>query len=404
MLTAQRYHDPDMPDSDMPDPDMPGSEVRDLERELMDTLANHYGSNGEPLDGLFTLTRRMDIDDDDQLDVDRTILDFLVYKTLDSLFEWRRRSNPFESDLPSALTTMTVDWRTLLKHRHHGRRLDGQTAFRSKLLQFVLVFTHRLNHDKTWTNEEALQALRDQNKLRGDHWYHHTKQSPAVQQSFDTPKEFPLSDATLLNNRTRLASTLDMPVDRRRYISDVSGTPSLHCLLPLFMELSAARVDLDDDWLPTNDWYTLAGQFMLQAVIDEYLRNGAHGEDTFNTIFAFGCPGADQEGVLMTAMRTLFCNEDNTHKQNHDWTRIKRRFIDEILPQSPSQSTLQAIERARENNPYVTFEENLLAFLKNLHDSLVKPDLIQVEEGCININGRELSEAESREMISRMRL
>lgn len=62
------------------------------------------------------------------------------------------------------------------------------------------------------------------------------------------------------------------------------------------------------------------------------------------------------------------------------------------------------MEQAQEKYPYVTFDEHLLTFLKHLHDGLVKPDLIQVEEGCININGQELSEAESQEMIRRMRL
>lgn len=45
-----------------------------------------------------------------------------------------------------------------------------------------------------------------------------------------------------------------------------------------------------------------------------------------------------------------------------------------------------------------------LSFLEHLHRGLVKPDLAQVEEGRINIDGNELSEADSREMIRRMGL
>ena len=98
MLATRHYHDSDMLDTDM----------RDLEKELGHTLASHYDGKGEPMDGLFTLTRQMDIDDDDQFDVDLVILDFLVYKALDSVFKWRCTSNPFESELPRALVTMTV--------------------------------------------------------------------------------------------------------------------------------------------------------------------------------------------------------------------------------------------------------------------------------------------------------
>jgi hypothetical protein len=198
-----------------------------------------------------------------------------------------------------------------------------------------------------------------------------------------------------------------MPLDQRRWVTDVAGTPSLHCLLRLFIELTAARVNLDDDWLPTSEWFDLAGQFMLQAVIGEYLRNGAYGEDTFNTIFAYGCPGVErwaEEPSDVAAMRRLFCTETNPREQNRDWTNVKRQYIAELLPQGQSESNLQAIQRAQERHPYAAFEESLLSFLKYLHEGLVKPDLAQVEEGRINIDGNELSETESRAMIQRMGL
>lgn len=77
--------------------------VRDLERELADSLEHRGGSQG-----LFSLTRRMDPEDEDhEYDIDVTILDFLAYKAVDLVFEWRASSNP-HSDLPSALVTMTA--------------------------------------------------------------------------------------------------------------------------------------------------------------------------------------------------------------------------------------------------------------------------------------------------------
>jgi hypothetical protein len=294
-----------------------------------------------------------------------------------------------------------------LGHRHHGRRLDAKASFRSRLLQFALIFTHRLHHDETWTTEDSLNSLREQNKSRGEYWQQRTSHPPALQQPFDQQKDFPLSDGALYENRSALASALRMPVDQRRWVTDVAGTPSLHCLLPVFIELTAARVNLDDDWLPTSEWFDLAAQFMLQAVIGEYLRNGAYGDEAFNTIFAYGCPGVErwaEEPADVTAMRRLFCAEGNLREENREWTRIKRQYINELLPRNRSQSSLQAIEDAQERHPYAEFEEKLLSFLKYLHEGLVKPDLAQVEEGRINIDGNELSEAESRAMIQRMGL
>jgi hypothetical protein len=81
--------------------------MRDLEQELRDTLARHHDTNGEPLDGLHVLTRRMEHEDEEQFDVDLTILDFLVFKATGLVFEWRSSPDPYHSDLPDALVTMT---------------------------------------------------------------------------------------------------------------------------------------------------------------------------------------------------------------------------------------------------------------------------------------------------------
>ena len=47
-------------------------------------------------------------DDGDEFDVDLTILDFLVYKATGLIFEWKESPDPFHSDLPNALVSMTA--------------------------------------------------------------------------------------------------------------------------------------------------------------------------------------------------------------------------------------------------------------------------------------------------------
>jgi hypothetical protein len=99
------------------------------------------------------------------------------------------------------------------------------------------------------------------------------------------------------------------------------------------VELTAARANLDDDWLPTDEWRHLVGQFMLQAVVEEYLRNGAFGDDSFNTIFAFGNPGnavRPDEGSDIQAMRKVFCDAGDPPQQVNSWSRIKQHYIDEV--------------------------------------------------------------------------
>lgn len=92
MLATAFYRDPTM---------------RDLEQELKGTLAGLYTSTGEPREGLHVLTRCMENEEEEQFDVDLTILDFLVYKATGLVFEWKSSADPYHSDLPSALVTMT---------------------------------------------------------------------------------------------------------------------------------------------------------------------------------------------------------------------------------------------------------------------------------------------------------
>ncbi|KZM22563.1 uncharacterized protein EKO05_0009706 [Ascochyta rabiei] len=373
---------------------VPDPAMRDLEQELARTMARAYDSNRQAREGFFHLTRRMDNDEDDQFDVDHTILDFLAYKATATVFEWQACENRWERDLPNALVTMTAEWRFFMSNVHQGRRLSSLATFRSRLLQFSLLFTHRYHPSQTWTNKESLQRLRDVNDSRRQLWQNaHSPDEPACTKS-------PLSDNELESVRRRRTTALGLPSSFRLDMCSERGRPSLHELLPLFVELTAARANLGDDWQPTSDWFELAGQFMLQAVIDRHLVDRECQPAAIISIFAFGSVGAereDGEGTDITAMRRLFCRENQPTEELPEWTAIRRRYIREV-------AAIRTFEKIEDDHSYIEFQENLLSFLQHLHDSTVKPDLVQVEEGRINIDGNELSEKESRDMIRRMRL
>lgn len=82
--------------------------MRDLEQELVATIARSHGGDGQPREGFLNLTQRMENEDEDQLDVDLTIFDFLMYKATSAAFEWQARADKYNSDLPNALITMTA--------------------------------------------------------------------------------------------------------------------------------------------------------------------------------------------------------------------------------------------------------------------------------------------------------
>jgi hypothetical protein len=93
MLAAQHVLDPTM---------------KGMENELAKPKARAYDSNGKAREGFYNLTRCMENEQEDQFDVDHTILDFLVYKATDTVFQWQASANKWESDLPNALVTMTA--------------------------------------------------------------------------------------------------------------------------------------------------------------------------------------------------------------------------------------------------------------------------------------------------------
>ncbi|CBX98327.1 predicted protein [Plenodomus lingam JN3] len=163
-----------------------------LKQELVQL---HHHDN----DGYGNLTHRMENEEDDQFDCDLTILDFLVYKATGLVFEWRSSSDPFHSDLPSALVNMTADWRTFLAHKHHGRHLTPKAAFRSRLLQFALVFTHRLHHVQTWTTPDSLAALHAQNQARAEYWSQRTAHPQPFPPSFTSSQDFPHTYSTAVS-------------------------------------------------------------------------------------------------------------------------------------------------------------------------------------------------------------
>ena len=138
-----------------------------------------------------------------------------------------------------------------------------------------------------------------------------------------------LDDLAITSARQHRASELNLPSTFPLDQFSDPDRPALDQLLPVFIELTAARTRLGDDWEPTSDWFNLAGQFMLQAVIDQYVTNGHCSSECFTAIFAFGNPGAQREaeGTDVTAMRSLFCTGDATLTELPEWKGVKGNYI-----------------------------------------------------------------------------
>lgn len=214
-----------------------------------------------------------------------------------------------------------------MSQKHRGSRSSNLPAFRLQLLQFVLLITHRYHPIQTWTNEGSLQKLRLRNSARSERW--------SKAHASDTPHQSArrISGNELDFAREQRVSELNLPSSCHIGMLNDPDRPSLHDLLPLFIELTAARTNLGDEWQPTSDWFDLAGQFMLQAVVDQYLRTGQCPTETFTSIFAFGTLTAEPEegdGAAVRATQSLFCREDSPQEELPEWTASRRRYIREV--------------------------------------------------------------------------
>lgn len=363
--------------------------------------------------GLFTLNRTMG-EEPGQLDVDLTILDYLLFKSTESMLNARiaelDETVMPNRESPEIKIEMTHAWLNFI-HKHHGAdALPPQTRFRAHLLQFTTVFTRRLHRHANFTTASSLAHARAQNRaLTAPHSAYRAR-SPTLRAPFDPHREFPLPPHAQHAHRLAAAAALrvpdpDLDAWARRYYG-TPACPSLHDLLPPFMRLTAARCTAGDDWVVAPKWQTLAGEWMLQAAVEGYLAGGASGPGLLEEAFAYGCPGlrrdgGDEEDEGVEVLRALFCREEEPRVQIQEWRTTRRDFIDYLLPEpGSSTSFVEAMEIASRDYPVAGFERNVLGFLTALHSEMPKPDLVQVEEGCIE----GVSPEESREMLARMGL
>lgn len=72
---------------------------------------------------------------------------------------------------------------------------------------------------------------------------------------------------------------------------------------------------------------------MLQAAIDQCLIDGECQPTTMTSIFAFGSVGTERdesEGTDVTAMRSLFCRDNQSGEELPEWTAIRHQYIREV--------------------------------------------------------------------------
>lgn len=86
---------------------LPAAEMRDAEQEYAVSIQRRQDRDGNPKAGLLSLTRQMETEDEDQFDVDCTMLDCLAYKATEGVFAWRADLVWTELEMPPGNAILT---------------------------------------------------------------------------------------------------------------------------------------------------------------------------------------------------------------------------------------------------------------------------------------------------------
>ncbi len=175
---------------------------------------------------------------------------------------------------------------------------------------------------------DALDKLRNDNWLRACRRFDPALSRPAVQLGAGLPP-----DVLRRHRQLNLSRLSYDPASHDFYGSPASI--SLLDLLPSFMELSAAwsELHIDDYANITPQWMSLAGEWMLQAALEQYLVYGSSGDAARDEAFSWGCIADDADpDVDDRAVSALFCEEvdDGKGTEVQMWTQTRDRCLSEV--------------------------------------------------------------------------
>ncbi|RMZ11970.1 hypothetical protein D0862_02799 [Hortaea werneckii] len=350
---------------------------------------------------------------DSSLEVDFLMLDYITYQATNACLSSRDLKPRTSFSLPNNLA-MSDSFLALFQARHPGYQLDAEIHFRLLLLKLTALFTQRLTRNSTTPPASALVELRQSNQGRAREWIASEERIPSHGHNtrpFDNASAFPSHDI-LERNRAHVLHGLNIPAEDEAYEDAHYGTPSclsLLDLLPLFMEVSAARQAMLAASVPesglTEQWMQMACSFMLQACLEQYLVVGASGTDAIDEAFAWGLKAQGREQDANDEIADMF--EDPIYETEvQGWASMKRQYLERLLPSATGKSghesssvlssphsnqgreslvdLISRLESTATQHPIVKFESDILGFLHALSESIDHPVLVQLEAGKLN--------------------
>lgn len=216
--------------------------------------------------------------------------------------------------LPS-VTNIGIDFIQVFKSNHPHDAVPDSTKLRLRLVKFTTLYGRRLTQSSTTPSSADLDALRRTHRRRADEWWDDSDGSPQ-QASFQHPVQLP----------------------ERRSATDVLANTeciSLSDLVPIFIGLSAARSNMmmNAHSNITETWMHLAGQFMLQAALEQCFNYGHVSPEKLREIFSWGwkknMPSSwqDEHSVNSMFFDLDQYDEDGSRREVPGWKEIRHSYF-----------------------------------------------------------------------------
>ncbi|MCJ1477146.1 hypothetical protein MMC13_005817 [Lambiella insularis] len=322
-----------------------------------------------------------------QLEVDEFVLDYLVFTATATLLDHagpkNQRPDCVATDRRGDLALQMVDaFLPVFRDKHRSVRGSRELQFRLRLLRFTVLFTRRLIASETSLSRENVEDLRDALKARTTAYLSKSEITSRFKLECFT-NELPVAPEILRGYRREMLSAV---VGTHDTMDTYYGSPdslSLLDTLYLFMALSA-HYTMTQGSNVTSQWMLLAADYMVAAVLEQYLVYGASGLEPLREAFAYGFD-MDSKGEVGSdelAITNMFWGGVDENEVD-GWKEIRDEHLAALLPSDGDtiQEHLRTLEASRRFLSKT--EGDVLDFLERLHLAQPPPVLVQLEQGEI---------------------
>ncbi|QDS71301.1 hypothetical protein FKW77_001578 [Venturia effusa] len=308
---------------------------------------------------------------DTRFDTDIMILDYTLYMAAKALLEEQvlKHEENIDQNLSEHPLEMVDSFLRIFKNNHPSESVSDAIKLRLRLVKFAALFGRRSTQSATTPSSDDLEALRQTHRRRATEYWDSASDGSVQEPTFQHRQPSERRSATQYRATTDLVALSD--------------------LVPMFIGLSAARSNMDTSSREiTTQWMHLAGQFMLQAALEQGSLFGQCPAEKLREIFSWGwkedisTSWQDEQSVNDMFFDLDQYNEDGSRREVKAWKEIKMGYFRMLKP-TDGIDPVRHLRRVQGRYPFHDFENSLLLFLEALQLEQEQPFLTQLENNSV---------------------